>query len=75
MLHKARACAPHNFNFQNRNIKCNLQYQILGSRLRQWDNNKFQDMMMNMMNMMMKGHLYKAKPTAPALMEQDTYTG
>ena len=22
-----------------------------------------------------KGHLYKAKPTAPALMEQDTYTG
>ena len=32
-------------------------------------------MMMNMMNMMMKGHLYKAKPTAPALMEQDTYTG
>ena len=21
-----------------------------------------------------KGHLYKAKPSAPALMEQDTYT-
>ena len=21
-----------------------------------------------------KGHLYEAKPTAPALMEQDTYT-
>ena len=37
----------------------------------------FQDMnMMNMMmNMNMKGHLYKAKPTAPALMEQDIYTG
>ena len=31
--------------------------------------------MMNMMNMNMKGHLYKAKPTAPALMEQDIYTG
>ena len=22
-----------------------------------------------------KGHLYKAKPSAPALMEQDIYTG
>ena len=29
----------------------------------------FQDVMN-----MMKGHLYKAEPTAPALMEQDTYT-
>ena len=64
MLHMERACAPHDLNLQT----CD----VTKSEIR-----IFQDvmnMMMNMMNMMMKGHLYKAKPTAPALMEQDTYT-